>query len=338
MLLLYVCLIISLIFALGGCLVWLAARVLKIRRSGWKIFKGTLFSLLIFLPVFVFLISPLIVSYLVVNASTRPQDQASTDSPGSYGNDFSDVEFSNRDGLTLRGWLMEGEEIKPTIILCHGLFRNRREVLERGCALNRQGYSVLLFDFRNHGQSDRKNVSLGFKEQLDVLGAYHFLKKTRTRKGERFVLMGVSMGAVAAIHAASNCWQDLDAIIADSPFQSLQETVSHHANLFLHLPSFPFVNLFVWNLTRINGFKAGDLDTVQALKRIDNSPILLMYGKDDRRMPPTAAGRMFEAIPHRNKKIMFFEGATHGAAYRSHRDLYLKTVLDFLEGGSGSAL
>ena len=225
-----VSLLISVVFALGGGLVWLAARALRIRSAGWKIFKGTLFSLLLFLPVFVLLITPVLLSYWVSGFGTRPPERRLTDTPVDYGSDFIDVEFPSRDGLMLRGWLMKGEEAKATLIFGHGLFRSRREGLERGSALNKKGFSVLLFDLRNHGESDLKSTSLGFLERLDVLGAYDFLKEKRGRR--RFVLLGVSMGAVAVIHAAGDFQQDLEAIIADSPFQSLNETVAHHVGMF----------------------------------------------------------------------------------------------------------
>ena len=322
-----VSLLISVVFALGGGLVWLAARALRIRSAGWKIFKSTLFSLLLLLPVFVLLITPVLLSYWVSGFGTRPPERRLTDTPADYGSDFIDVEFPSRDGLMLRGWWMDGEEAKATLIFGHGLFRSRREGLERGSVLNKSGFSVLLFDFRNHGKSDPTSTSLGFLERLDVLGAYDFLKEKRERR--RFVLLGVSMGAVAVIHAAGDFQQDLEAIIADSPFQSLNETVAHHAGM-LTLPSFPFANLFKWNLTRIAQYEAEDLNTLEALRRLDEIPVLLIYGKEDRRLPPSGIQNIFDAIPSANKELVVFENATHGAAYRVNPTLYLNTVLEFL--------
>lgn len=330
MLLLSLCAIIALLFATAGFLVWLVLVALKFRQKGWKIFKGTALSLLLFLPLFLFLIFPLLLSYRVANSSTRPQDQRLAHTPATYGIDFMDVRFPSRDGVTLDGWLISGEDTKPTFLLCHGLFRNRQEVLRRACALNKRGYSSLLFDFRSHGKSERESISLGFQERLDVLGAYDFLKKGQNKK--TFALLGVSMGAVAVLHAAPDLECDIEAIITDSPFLSLEETVAHHTDLVLGLPSFPFADLFIWNLTRIGGYTQADLNTPKALKKIREVPILLIYGRDDRRTPAAAARVIFDAIPHRRKRIVFFEGATHGAAYRSDPEKYLKEMVEFLEG------
>ena len=80
----FVSLLISLVFALGGGLVWLAALALRIRSAGWKIFKGTLFSLLLFLPVFIFVITPMILSYGVSSFGTRPPERRLIDTPAHY--------------------------------------------------------------------------------------------------------------------------------------------------------------------------------------------------------------------------------------------------------------
>ena len=255
-----------------------------------------------------------------------------TDTPAHYGQDFVDVEFPSRDGLTLRGWLMEGEETKPTLIFGHGLFRSRREGLERGAALNKRGFSVLLFDFRNHGESGEKLTSLGFLERLDVLGAYDFLKEKKGK--QQFVLLGVSMGAVAVIHAAGDFHQNVVAIIADSPFQSLNTTIAHHTRM-LSLPAFPFAQVFVWNFTRITQYTAEDLNTLEAVRGLEEIPILLIYGKEDRRMPPPGRKNILDAIPSAKKKLVLFEDASHGAAYRVNPELYVDTVVEFLGSNSG---
>ena len=306
---------------------WVKRILLRLPGTAWKIFKGAVISLVLGVPILIFVVSPLLISFLVTRATTRPSDGVLTDTPASYGMDYKDVEFPSRDGLTLRSWVMEGAKSKPTIIACHGLFRNRQEFLERSCHLSKEGFSVLLFDFRRHGKSDQASISLGLLESLDVLGAYDFLKLSQgTRK---FALMGVSMGAVAAIQAAGDIQPDLQAIIADSPFLSLQDTMAHHTRLFFGLPSFPFADFFVWNLARINGYDAEDLDTLEAVRDLENLPILMLQGEDDRRIPLSTAQTIFQEIPSLKKKLVVFPGAVHGAAYRSDPQLYLAEVVEF---------
>ena len=249
MLLLYLCGAIAGVFLLGSLLLKLLLWPLKVRTAARRWFKVTLLSYLLFLPLFAFLLLPILLSYLVTNSSTRPQDRSIRRSPTDFGRSFKEVTFASRDGIKLRGWFMSAEGEKPGIVLSHGLFRNRQELLERACLLNQANYPTLVFDLRNHGESQKKQVSLGFNERLDVLAACDFLE---TELGDSpLVLFGVSMGAVASIHAAAELGPELTAVIVDSPFRSLKETVTRHTRLILGMPTIAFANIFVWNLARI---------------------------------------------------------------------------------------
>ncbi len=283
MLLLYLCGVIAGVFLLGSLLLKLLLWPLKVRTAARRWFKTTVSSYLVFLPLFVFLLLPILLSYLVSNASTRPQDRSIKRSPTDYGRSFEKVTFTSRDGVELKGWFMAAKGKKPGVILSHGLFRNRQEVLERACLLNQIDYPTLVFDLRNHGNSQKKNVSLGFNERLDILAACDFLRTELDNSP--LVLFGVSMGAVASIHAAAELGEELTAIIVDSPFRNLEETVAHHTRLILGIPTIPFAHIFVWNFARLGGFDPADVDTITALQRLSQASTLLIYGAEDRRIP-----------------------------------------------------
>ncbi len=112
--------------------------------------------------------------------------------PEDYGMDYRDVEFKSADGLRLRGWIIPGK-LKKTVIMTHPmsfnrhgflaknqgmlrLFRTDVDLLRTAKALNGSGYSVLMFDFRNHGESDPGITGVGMNEYKDVLGAVNYVK------------------------------------------------------------------------------------------------------------------------------------------------------------------
>jgi pimeloyl-ACP methyl ester carboxylesterase len=70
-------------------------------------------------------------------------------------------------------------------------------------ALNQAGYSVLTFDFRNHGASDDGMTGVGLKECQDVLGALDYLEGRPDLEGAEFGLVAFCMGANATIIAMS---------------------------------------------------------------------------------------------------------------------------------------
>jgi pimeloyl-ACP methyl ester carboxylesterase len=316
------------LFAILGLLSWLILYLLKLRDHGVRIVRITVLSFLVLFPVFLFIILPVTFSHLLANASTRPMDRLLGETPNTFGCRYSEVRFPSRDGLLLKGWLIEGDLDKTPIVFSHGLFRNRQEVLERACRLSCYGHPVLVFDLRCHGESQRKAISLGFKERLDVLGATDFLNGLQDAGG--VIIAGVSMGAVASILAAGETAQTVTAIIADSPFDELSETIGRHTQIFLGLPRRPFSDLFIWNLTREADFEAGQLNTLAEFESLVKTPVLLIYGEADQRMTANVARRLYDAIPWPEKKLVFFEGAGHGGSFASAPDEYIHSIVDFL--------
>src|SRR3990170_3409555 len=117
-------------------------------------------------------------------------------SPAAYGLAYEDVEFPSAvDGIVLKGWLIDSPGTK-TIVVMHGRNSVRDEpnvgILELAQALVGQGYDVLTFDFRAHGESGGTRYALGQFEVRDVAGALDYLKG----RGVREVgVIGYSMGA-----------------------------------------------------------------------------------------------------------------------------------------------
>jgi len=65
------------------------------------------------------------------------------------------------DGVTLRGWYLPTKDRRQLIVLVHGPWSSWLEMAGLGRDLHRNGFDVLLFDFRGHGQSDPSPVYLG---------------------------------------------------------------------------------------------------------------------------------------------------------------------------------
>jgi esterase/lipase len=50
-------------------------------------------------------------------------------------------------------------------------------------------------------------------------------------------------------------------------------------------------------------------------------------------MTREVARNLYSAIPHSDKKLVFFEGADHGGAFDSAPEKYVKCIVDFLSAG-----
>lgn len=309
------------------------AEIAKPKPRRWRrIVKRILLTLLVIVIILVFGVFPYLAARLATGASTRPRDRALTETPATYGAQYRDVEFQTSDGVKISGWLLPSSDKRTTIIYSHGLFRSRRELLERAIDLWKLGYGALLYDSRNHGESGPAKVTLGYNERLDAEAAAKFLSE-EVRSTDRIVLFGISMGAATALLATAETPQ-ASAVIADSPFLSFKETTDHHIGLFLKLPPFPLANEVRFFIERRGDFDGSKLDSLEAVKRIGDRPLLFIAAANDRRMPPDIARKLYDASASAHRDLLVVDGPgseIHAHAYQAARELYIKKIDEFLE-------
>lgn len=287
---------------------------------------------------------PLLLSFAVTKAGTRPDERRRTDTPAAQGATYEDVSFTSSDGNQLSGWYLPARTHAVNVVLTHGLFRSRYEMLDRGVELWRAGYGVLLYDLRRHGRSPAEFSTIGYDERHDVEAAMRFVRARAP--GQKIVLMGVSMGAAATLLAAAENANDQDviAVVAESSFLSFADTVRHHVSLIrlprgVGVPAFPFATLLLeFTAWRMN-FRVADFDLRRAVGRIQR-PVLFIGSSRDVRMPnETVLEPLYAAAPNplKRKLIVTGDAATHGHAYDTDPALYMATVLDFLQTAERAA-
>ncbi|HTG17190.1 MAG TPA: alpha/beta hydrolase [Blastocatellia bacterium] len=300
-------------------------------RRWLRILKRVIIILLILVAVLVFGVFPYWFSSVITQAGTRPRDRQLTETPANFGAQFKDVEFETSDNVKISGWLLPSRDKHATIVYSHGLFRSRRELMERAIDLWKLGYGALLYDARSHGESGKARVSMGYWERLDAEAAVKFLREEVP--DDRIVLFGISMGAAAALLAAAET-PEVAAVISDSSFLSFDDTVDHHVRMFLHLPTFPMANEFKFFIERKAGFDASKLDALDAVKRIGDRPILFIAAAHDRRMPPEIAQTLYNACASSKRDLLVVDGPgsdVHGHAYQANPQFYIARVAQFLD-------
>lgn len=295
----------------------------------WKITWHVLLILGVLSAVFVLFVVPWFFTRILTGRRFHYPDPNDGKTPISYGVNFRWVEFQSADGILLRGWYIPAAgSARGTIVYCHGLNRTRMEMLPEAAFAHKLGYNGLLFDFRHAGQSGGEITTLGYQERLDVLGAvrYALQKETAARP---VIVWGVSMGAAAALMAAADS-PDVAAVISDSTFSSLSDTVQHHLRLFLHLPAFPLAYEVMYWAAWQGGFRPSDLDLEKAVERIGPRPILFVAVEGDRRMPPTIARRLYSRATGPGKQLVVVPGQRHGEGFNQAPQAYQQAVSEFL--------
>lgn len=126
-----------------------------------------------------------------------------------------DVSFYNKRGNLLSGWLAIHSPLVPVIILTHGTPGNRVSMIQRAAFLYNHGYNVLLFDFQSYGRSQGIMSTLGMVESEDILAAINYLHALPDTLHSKIGVLGLSMGATAAVLAASKT-NDIAALVLES--------------------------------------------------------------------------------------------------------------------------
>ena len=253
-------------------------------------------------------------------------------SPFEMSVDAEDVEFTTRDGVTLRGWLLHRPEIRRTIVVMHGYRGNKTHLLGISSNLWRMGFNVLLFDFRGRGASDSAPFTMGLWEVEDLAAALDWLSG---RVPEASVgLLGFSMGAVVALLGGAD--PRVHAIVADSAFANQRAVLEHAAErdarrwLRGRIEGRHFLPVMEWWHRRWGKPPFDAIAPEQALGRLAGTPLHFIHGMADRWIPMSEAERLFAAAPQ-PKEAWFVRGAAHCGGYFADRMAYSARVAAFFD-------
>ncbi|HVM31728.1 MAG TPA: alpha/beta fold hydrolase [bacterium] len=303
------------------------------KKVPWgKISAGVLGLVLAGFLVFVYGILPAKVAQGLVARSQVKKPLTLT--PQTDGFKYQDAAFTASDGVRLKGWWLPSAKAgKPqgTVILSHGVFKNREQVLTRAEFLARAGYQVLLFDLRGCGESGDSPVSGGLLEARDYEAAYDYLGQTK-RLREPVVFFGFSLGAIAALRAGQAEGDKIQAIIADSPLPNLKSYVSRRTagGLFSACPGFLGRCLSDYNARTGLALSEKDLDLIPVVSAIDQTPVLYITGQKDDLARPEEVRKLFNATASHHRRLNYIPDAGHEQTYLLYPVVYERGVFEFL--------
>ena len=229
------------------------------------------------------------------------------------------------DGLKLRGWLAREKSTRPAVLIVHGFGDNLESYQNVGNTFRRRGHAMLLVDLRAHGGSEGRRTTLGDHERRDVRAAMARLRQEGLAK-EGLIVLGYSLGATSTLLAAVD-QPDLRAVIVESPFDTLRETIAHHGELLYHLPRWLPIGPIAIAFAEISGgFDADAVDAVEAARHV-RAPLMLLAGGADERMPEAVVRRIYDAHPG-PKRLWVVPHAPHvGALLHPEYDRRLDAFL-----------
>lgn len=245
---------------------------------------------------------------------------------------YQEIELTTEDGIILSAWYTppkpalqsprrgSGVEGNGALILVAHGYGDARPV-DFYVLFASYGYGVLAWDFRAHGKSGGEFSSLGYYEVRDVKAALDY---ALARPGVKQVgAWGGSMGAVTMIRAAAK-YPQIEALVADSPFSTLEEELN------VRVP-FPLIRPLIRFFAEMESGVSMDLvRAVDDVPKISPRPVYIIQGMGDSMIPPDSAQRIFDAAGE--PKFLWTEAdVPHLNMYAYYRERYTKRVIKFFD-------
>jgi uncharacterized protein len=221
-----------------------------------------------------------------------------------------DVVLETEDGIHLAAWYFPaGSGRRPVVVVFNGNAGYRWLRADLAVALNRNGLSVLLFDYRGYGGNPGRPSEKGLA--ADARAALAWVARQPDVDPNRIAYFGESLGAAVAIELAVQ--RPPAALVLRSPFTSLADVG------VVHYPWLPVRQLLIDRYPSI--------DRIASVK----APVLVIAGDRDDIVPAALSKRLYDAASE-PKRYVLIPGVGHNDQGLVDGREMIGDVVAFLEG------
>jgi alpha/beta superfamily hydrolase len=280
------------------------------------------------LAIFAFVSFCYFISRTVIHLDRQPVPKT----PKDYGRDFQNIEFKAADEVKIKGWLIPSSSNKLIIITHVGgltkygstrkfrsmskLFNEEIEFLKVAQHLHKEGYWVLMFDFRNHGESDPSpnggKAGIGLEEYQDVLAAMSYIQESNELKDKKVGFVSFCTGANSTVIAMSKkpeSFRNVKCLVAVQPISMevfVRTYLKRRFTSFGGKLLFPLVKKFVnWQ----SKYRLEDMSPASFVKDI-KVPTMYVQTRNDQWTELSDIMSFYEST-RSTKEFFWIEGLTH---------------------------
>ncbi|MBL8915850.1 MAG: alpha/beta fold hydrolase [Archangium sp.] len=214
-------------------------------------------------------------------------------------------EVTTTDGIALFGWRFAPEsQPRGVLVLVHGKDINRQHFVAAAQRFVKQGFAVVAYDQRAHGESKGEFITYGVREAGD-LSAVIDVSLARYGRELPVVVVGESLGAAVALQAAAKD-QRIKLVVAGASFSDLKTVVDDKAPFFLDEKGKQRALEIAQDEAR---FSIADASPAEAATRI-KVPVLLLHGSEDAYLPMKHSLKIYESLAG-PRRFVRLEGVGH---------------------------
>jgi pimeloyl-ACP methyl ester carboxylesterase len=262
---------------------------------------------------------------MMVKGFKNPQRKHSK-TPSEIGLAFEEVSIPTLNNKKLYGWLFRKKPSSPTIILVHGWGRNVERMMPYIEQLSKNGFNLLTFDARHHGNSDNDGHSTMKKFAEDIISSINFVVNQTEISNPDFGLIGLSIGGGASIFASAHD-QRIKSVITVGAFANPLEIMRLQLKSN-HIPYKPMGWLLLRYLESKVGFKFNDIAPEKHIQNTD-AKFLLIHGAMDKTIPVSHLHRLAKAGKEKNIKTWEIRDKGHSDCH--FEDGYWIKIKTFLK-------
>ncbi|UCE26618.1 MAG: alpha/beta fold hydrolase [Candidatus Coatesbacteria bacterium] len=266
---------------------------------------------------------------------------AHTVTPDAFGLPYADFACETADGINLHGWYIPCENTRATVLMLNGDRGERDGLLGHARFLHEAGCSVILFDYRHHGESDDDAITYGAREVLDAEAVLAHARANDMVRG-KLVVFGISMGAATAALAAPEM-EGVDGYILSCGYARFSDAMKGHIQGML-LPA-PVVYPITRMAFRVQtgGADPGDINPVESIDDV-HVPVLIIQGGRDQTIHESHGDALYEAA-NEPKTYAYFPEADHIIVWDEldeiRNERYKSEIISFIDsvcenGGEGN--
>src|SRR5438067_3635458 len=291
--------------------------------------------------VLVIIVGYLGISWKYADGVTRVTRDPLKKTPAYVEGTYEDVSFKSldTDALTLRGWWFPAPpsrniQAQPkAVVMVHGKDQNRIDSsFDPGRiarALLADGWSVLLFEMRGHGESDGLRWGLGEYEPADILAAIDFAAKKTGQPRSRIATIGESMGGGSVLMTVGRD-PSIGPVVTDSAYASAPTVVDEVGPQYSGLPAF-FTPGLVLMSRILYGLDIDSVVPVDVVRAHPERPFFFIECEDDHTVAVHHRLGLKAASANPDTQLWLVKDCGHVKAFVTHPQEWTQRVLAFLD-------